>query len=219
MVGEVRNNVDALTCHICGHSHGGRRIGGRAWCQNATKKPPPCQIRRLCVGGPLLPLCWRYALKARRGRTEPLGHGLPALRQTLAAWSTVTGTAVGAGQLHPITVVAKGLLDHPVGANCMQAGHNAYSAWRTATCNALACQNQTAVHHMGCRLWNRQRFVRTGCNAMAAMVANVGVKTQSIVVMFPGGAWANIHTGPTVAVHNSLMDTAFCMDGQGRVRR
>lgn len=163
--------------------------------QKAAAVPNPALVRRRSAPSTVLAIC---AQGARR--TESLGHGLPALRQTLAAWSTVTGTAVGAGQLHPITVVAKGLLDHPVGATACRQATTPTALGARATCNALACQNQTAVHHMGCRLWNRRtlradRLQRNGRNGR-----NVGVKTQSIVAMIPGGAWANIHTGPTVAV-------------------
>lgn len=219
MPGKVQNSVEALTGHVCGPCHCGGCTGGRAWCQNAAKKPPPCQIGRVCVGSPLLPLCWRYALQARSRRAQPLGHGLPALNQTLAARRTVTGTAVGAGQLHPVTVVLTCLLNYPVGAQCMQTGYNAHSAGRTATCHALACQNQTAVHHMGCGLWYRQCFVWTGGNALTAMVADVGVKAQAIVIMRPGGTWADVDTGLAAAVRNALVHTAFGMDGQGRVRR
>ena len=213
MLGEVRNKVDALTGHVSGHCQSGGRAGGRAWCQNAAKKPPPCQIRRMCLQSPFHPLCWRYALQAWSKRAQPLGHGLPALKQTLAARRSVTGSTVGAGQLHPATVVATGLLDHPVGVQCMQTGHNTYTAGRMATCNTLTCQNQTAIHHMGRRLRNRQRFVWTSGNALTTMVAHVGVEAQPIVVLLPGVLRTDIHAGLTVAIHNSLMDAALGMDG------
>jgi len=101
----------------------------------------------------------------------------------------------------------------------METGYNAHSAGRMVPCNALACQNQTVVHHMGCRLRYRQCFVRTGGNALTATVADIGVKAQAIVVVLPCCAWADIHTGLAAAARNALMHTAFGMDGQGRVRR
>lgn len=105
------------------------------------------------------------------------------------------------------------MLDHPVRAERMQTGHNADSARRMATCNTLTCQNQIAVHHMGRRLRNRQRFVWTSGNALTTMVAQVGVEAQPIVVLLPGVLRTDIHAGLTVAIHNSLMDAALGMDG------
>lgn len=105
------------------------------------------------------------------------------------------------------------MLDHPIGAQGVQTGHDAHSAGRMATRNTLTCQNQTAVHDMGRRLRNGQRFVWTSGNALTTMVAPVGVEAQAIVVVLPGGLRTDIHTGLTVAVHNSLMDTALGMDG------
>ena len=168
---------------------------------------------------PFHPMCWRYVLEARCRRAQPLGHGLPALNQTMASRRSPTGSAVGAGQLHPATVVVTGLLDHPVGAQCMQTGNNTDTAGRMATCDSLTCQNEIVVHHMRRGLRNGQRFVWTSGNTLSAMVASVGVKAQAIVIVLPGGTWADVHTGLTVAVHNFLMDTPLGMDGQGRVRR
>ena len=103
-------------------------------------------------------MCWRYVLEARCRRAQPLGHGLPALNQTMASRRSPTGSAVGAGQLHPATVVVTGLLDHPVGAQCMQTGNNTDTAGRMATCDSLTCQNEIVVHHMRRGLRNGQRF-------------------------------------------------------------
>jgi hypothetical protein len=160
-------------------------------------------------------------MRSRRGADEPSLWATGCQRSTIlwprGARSQVLQSALA--KLDPVTVVLTCLLDHPVGAQCMQTGYNAHSAGCMGSCNALARQNQTTVHHMGCRLRYRQCLVRTSCNALTAMVANVGVKAQAVVFALPSGTRADIHTGLTVAVRNALMHTAFGMDGQGRVGR
>lgn len=99
----------------------------------------------------------------------------------------------------------------------MQTGYNADRLACTASCDGLARQHQAAIHHMGCRLRYRQRFMRTGRNALAAMVADVGVKAQATVVVLPGGTWANVDAGLATAVRSALVHTSRGMHAQGRV--
>ncbi len=110
-----------------------------------------------------------------------------------------------------------GLSDYPVGAQRMQTGYNPNRVGRAARGNALACQDQTFTYHVGYGLWNRQCLVRTHRNASTAIVAGIRVEAQSIILVPPGVAWADIDTSLTIAARDLLMCTALCMDAQRRM--
>jgi hypothetical protein len=73
-------------------------------------------------------------MRSRRGADEPSLWATGCQRSTIlwprGARSQVLQSALA--KLHPVTVVLTCLLDHPVGAQCMQTGYNAHSAGRTA---------------------------------------------------------------------------------------